>query len=123
MYIFFLAGSFYLCRTAQNVYSKSRRLRIQWLSEDTTPNKYKFDYADFTEMETVLTEIRMEKISRDCYRLPVNEKKRIETILDRALRVERGIATADEVEEEAMEDAKDQEKDNDEEEEDGKGLP
>ncbi|KAK3738943.1 hypothetical protein RRG08_006510 [Elysia crispata] len=116
-------GSFYLCRTAQNVYSKSRRLRIQWLSEDTTPNKYKFDYADFTEMETVLTEIRMEKISRDCYRLPVNEKKRIETILDRALRVERGIATADEVEEEAMEDAKDQEKDNDEEEEDDDELP
>ncbi|RUS89679.1 hypothetical protein EGW08_002600, partial [Elysia chlorotica] len=107
-------GTFYLCRTAQNVYSKSRRLRIQWLSADTPPNQYKFDYVDFTEMETVLTEIKMEKISKDSYRLPVNEKERIEKILDRALRVERGVATADEVEEEAMEDAKDQREDDDE---------
>ncbi|GFO49165.1 poly [ADP-ribose] polymerase [Plakobranchus ocellatus] len=114
-------GTFYLCRTAHNVYSKSRRLRIQWLSVDTPPNDYKFDYVDSTEMETVLTEINMEKISKDSYRLPANEKKRIETILDRALRVEKGIATADEVEEEAMEEmesAKNQEEDEEEEEDD-----
>ncbi|GFR67750.1 poly [ADP-ribose] polymerase [Elysia marginata] len=111
-------GTFYLCRTAQNVYSKSRRLRIQWLSVDTPPNDYKFDYVDSTEMETVLTEIKMEKVSRDIYRLPVIEKKRIETILDRALRVEKGIATADEVEEEAMEDARDQEEEEEDDDDD-----
>ena len=74
---------------------------------DAPPNDYKFDYVDSTEVETVLTEIKMEKMSRDHYRLPENEKKRIEKILDRALRVEKGVATADEVEEEALEDAMD----------------
>ncbi|KAI8784708.1 poly [ADP-ribose] polymerase tankyrase [Biomphalaria glabrata] len=96
-------GTFYLCRAAQNIYSKSKRLRIQWLSLDKAPDVYKFDYVDSTEMETVLTEIQMEKISKDCYKLPSSEKKRAENILDRAIRVEQGIATADEVEEEAME--------------------
>lgn len=117
-------GTFYLCRTAQNVYSKSRRLRIQWLSLDSPPNDYKFDYVDSTEMETVLTEIKMDKKSKDIYRLPANEKKRVETILDRALRVEKGIATADEVEEEALEDAKDlQEEDDDDDEDDDDEPP
>ncbi|BFZ11859.1 hypothetical protein BsWGS_14898 [Bradybaena similaris] len=95
-------GSFYLCRAAQNIYSKSKRLRIQWLTLDTPPNVYKFDYVDTTEMETVLTEINMEKVSKDGYRLPNSEQRRAEKILDRAIRVEKGIATADEVEEEAL---------------------
>ncbi|KAH9523062.1 hypothetical protein Btru_065649 [Bulinus truncatus] len=96
-------GTFYLCRAAQNIYSKSKRLRIQWLSLDKPPDIYKFDYVDTTEMETVLTEIQMEKVSKDCYKLPSNEQSRAEKILDRAIRVEQGVATADEVEEEAME--------------------
>lgn len=111
-------GSFYLCRAAQNIYSKSKRLRIQWLSIDTPPNVYKFDYVDSTEMETVLTEIKMDKVSRDSYRLPIDEQRRIEKILDRALRVEQGVATADEVEEEAMEDREEEEPDDSDEEDD-----
>lgn len=54
-------------------------------------------------METVLTEIQMEKISKDSYKLPSSEQRRAEKILDRAIRVEQGLATADEVEEEALE--------------------
>ena len=64
-------------------------------------------------METVLTEIQMEKVSKTHYKLPDNEKKRIEKILDRAIRVEQGVSTADEVEEEAMEEADSDESDND----------
>ncbi|CAG5125121.1 unnamed protein product, partial [Candidula unifasciata] len=44
----------------------------------------------------------MEKVSKDGYRLPNSEQRRAEKILDRAIRVEKGIATADEVEEEAL---------------------
>ncbi|CAL1535690.1 unnamed protein product [Lymnaea stagnalis] len=116
-------GIFYLCRAAQNIYSKSKKLRIQWLSLETPPDIYKFDYVDTTEMETVLTEIQMEKVSKDSYKLPQSEQKRAEKILDRAIRVEQGIATADEVEEEAMEEvenansARDEEEDDDEDEE------
>jgi len=110
-------GTFYLCRAAQNIYSKSRRLKIQWLTLDKPPNVYKFDYVDTTEMETVLTEINMEKVSKDGFKLPSSEQKRAEKILDRAIRVEKGIATADEVEEEAMVDNRDEDESSEEEEE------
>lgn len=81
---------------------------------DTPPNIYKFDYVDTTEMETVLTEITMEKVSKDGYKLPSSEQKRAEKILDRAIRVEQGIATADEVEEEAMVEVGNEEESSDE---------
>ncbi|XP_059138557.1 poly [ADP-ribose] polymerase tankyrase-like isoform X2 [Physella acuta] len=110
--------TFYLCRTAQNIYSKSKRLRIQWLSLDSPPDVYKFDYVDTTEMETVLTEIQMEKISKDSYKLPSSEQRRAEKILDRAIRVEQGLATADEVEEEALEEVENELEESEEEDDD-----
>ena len=61
--ISFPPGSFYLCRTSQNINSKTRKLKIQWLSLQTKPDIYVFDYADTTEMETVITEIVMDKVS------------------------------------------------------------
>ncbi|XP_012945468.1 poly [ADP-ribose] polymerase tankyrase [Aplysia californica] len=102
-------GSFYLCRTAQNIYSTTKRLRIQWLSLEKSPDLYKFDYVDSTELETVLTEITMDKVSKTSYKLPASEQKRAEKILDRAIRVEQGMATADEVEEEALEEIEEEE--------------
>lgn len=82
-------GSFYVCRTAQNVYKSSRRFKIQWLNDDK--DVYTPDFFDQTDFECVLTNLRMTRISKGRFRLSGDEKKRAQNILQRALNVERGV--------------------------------
>ncbi|KAL5008431.1 hypothetical protein ScPMuIL_014012 [Solemya velum] len=91
-------GRFYICKAAQNVYSSTKQFKIQWLNLDQTPNIYKLDYMDHTEIECVLTNLKMERIARDTYRLPHAEQSRIVIILDKALKVERGELIIEDVE-------------------------
>lgn len=51
---------------------------------------YKFDYIDFTDIECVLTDVRMERVARETYRLPASEKLRVEKLLNRTLQFESG---------------------------------
>ncbi|KAL4238217.1 hypothetical protein ACF0H5_002929 [Mactra antiquata] len=83
-------GSFYLCKTIQNVFSNTRKFRIQWLDLDQEPDIYKLDFVDTTDADCILTNVRMERVARDTYRLPGKEKKRVEEILNKALKKERG---------------------------------
>ncbi|XP_033735456.1 poly [ADP-ribose] polymerase tankyrase-like [Pecten maximus] len=83
-------GSFYMCRTQQNVYKTTKHFKIQWLDLHEPPNIYKFDFLDATEIECVLTNVKMERIARETYRLPHSEQTRIENILLRALKKEKG---------------------------------
>ncbi|OWF45703.1 Poly(ADP-ribose) polymerase pme-5 [Mizuhopecten yessoensis] len=83
-------GSFYMCRTQQNVYKTTKHFKIQWLDLNEPPSIYKFDFLDATEIECVLTNVKMERIARETYRLPHSEKTRIENILLRALKKEKG---------------------------------
>ena len=86
-------GTFFICRTAQKVYKNSRKFKIRWLTnEKGDPNTYTLDFYDTTDFECVLTNLRLEKISKGNYSLPDDEKKRTLNILERALNVEKGVS-------------------------------
>ncbi|RWS14015.1 Poly(ADP-ribose) polymerase pme-5-like protein [Dinothrombium tinctorium] len=86
------SGSFYICRTAQNVYKSSKKFKIQWLNDEKDPNIYTPDFYDVTDFECVLTNLRMIRLDKGKYRLPDEERQRILNILQRALNVERGVS-------------------------------
>ncbi|CAN7943649.1 unnamed protein product, partial [Ixodes pacificus] len=50
-------GSFYVCRTAQNVFKSSKRFKIQWLNNDSELDIYAPDFYDNTDFECVLTNL------------------------------------------------------------------
>ena len=52
---------------------------------------YELDFYDSIEMETVLTVLSMQLVSRNKYKLPTREKERATAILKRALDAERGL--------------------------------
>lgn len=85
-------GTFFVCRTAQNVYKSSRKFKIQWLSDDKDPNVYLPDFYDTTDFECVLTNLKMTRLDRGKFRLPPEERKRTMNILERAINVEKGIS-------------------------------
>ena len=62
------SGSFYLCRTAQNFFSNTRKFKIQWLDLNEPPNTYKLDFLDSTDADCVLTNVKMERVSRETFR-------------------------------------------------------
>lgn len=92
-------GTFYLCRTLQNIKTGTKKFRIQWLSLDSPPDVYKFDYVDNTDIECVLTTVKMERVSREMYKLPSDEQSRVEKLLNRTLKIESGDIVEEELEE------------------------
>lgn len=86
-------GTFFICRTAQKVFKNSRKFKIRWLSNEkgTDPTVYNLDFYDQTDFECVLTNLRLEKINKNSFQLPEEEKKRTQNILERALNVEKGV--------------------------------
>ncbi|XP_035215335.1 uncharacterized protein LOC118188920 [Stegodyphus dumicola] len=83
-------GSFFVCRTAQNVYKSSKRFKIQWMS-DKEPDIYIPDFYDQTDFECVLTNLRLKRVDKNKYMLPSDERQRTLNILQRALNVENGL--------------------------------
>lgn len=88
-------GTFYLCKTIQNVFSNTRKFKIQWLDLGEPPDVYKLDFVDNTDADCILTNVKMERVARDTYRLPIKEQTRVEEILHRALKKERGEPVED----------------------------
>ena len=86
----------------------TKQFRIHWLSLDQPPNVYKIDYIDHTEIETILTNVSMDKIAKDTFRLPHVEKTRTEKVLRKAIKAELGEPVEDEEEEEEEEEAQDE---------------
>lgn len=94
-------GSFFLCRTLQNVYKTSPKIRIRWLSEEKPNNNiYGLDFYDHTDIECVLTTVSLEKAEKGKYHLIKSEKDRIENILKKAIDVEKGVLPRPDVTEE-----------------------
>ncbi|XP_037939675.1 putative mediator of RNA polymerase II transcription subunit 26 [Teleopsis dalmanni] len=94
-------GTFYLCQTMQNVYRSSPRISIRWLSEDNKDETiYIPDFYDHTDRECVLTTVELKKLDKGHLRLPEEERTRIESILKKALDVEKGIVPRPELSEE-----------------------
>lgn len=85
-----------------NVYKSSPKIRIRWLSEDATdPSIFCMDFCDSTDIDCVLTSVTLAKsLKAKYYELVKEERSRIESILKKALDVEKGIVARPEVTEE-----------------------
>ncbi|KAL8622950.1 hypothetical protein ACOMHN_027071 [Nucella lapillus] len=94
-------GSFFLCRVNQNVTrGKSRQFKLNWLSLTKPPNIYKLDYMDKQDIDSILTNINMDRVSRDVFELPDGEKERINKVLNKTLQFVAGDIVDEDLEEE-----------------------
>lgn len=87
---------FYVCQTTHNVYKSSSKIRIRWLSQEKNANHYSPDFYDYIEFDCILTNLDLERIDKNKYRLPDVEAQRTKSILKRAIDVENGIIPPDE---------------------------
>ncbi|XP_030021814.2 nucleolar protein dao-5 isoform X1 [Manduca sexta] len=87
-------GGFYVCQAMQNVYRTTRKIKIRWLSQDKAADPsgetYKPDFYDVTDMECVLTTLSLSRGGGGAQLLRAAEAARATSILQRALRAERG---------------------------------
>jgi hypothetical protein len=81
-----------------NVYKSSPKIRIRWLNEknegkvnEAGGRIYCLDFYDQTDLECVLSTVELEKVESKTYELPKEEVTRIESILKKAIDVEKGI--------------------------------
>ena len=58
-------GTFYLCKTIQNVFSNTRKFKIQWLDLCKPPDVYKLDFVDSTDADCILTNVKMERVDKE----------------------------------------------------------
>ncbi|XP_006818908.1 poly [ADP-ribose] polymerase tankyrase-like [Saccoglossus kowalevskii] len=84
------AGSYYICQTAHNVYKSTKIFKVRWFELENPPDVYGVAYYDTIEMDSVLTDIAMERRERDKFFLPRKERDRIDLILDKAKQKEEG---------------------------------
>lgn len=97
-------GSFYICQAMQNIYRSSPRIRIRWLSQEKKDNKstdvYIPDFYDATDFDCILTNLELKKLDKNRFQLPEEERERTQSILKRALDVEKGVSESAPVTEE-----------------------
>jgi hypothetical protein len=91
-------GTFFLCQAMHNVYKSSSKIKIRWLNEnnegepsESGSRNYTLDFYDITDFECVLTTVDLEKVEGKVYELPAEELARIESILKKAIDVQKGI--------------------------------
>ncbi|KAG8273332.1 nucleolar and coiled-body phosphoprotein 1-like [Homalodisca vitripennis] len=85
-------GGFYVCQAMQNIYKSSPRIRIRWLSQEEGKDTYSPDFYDHTDFDCILTNLNLDKVEKEKFRLPQVEQQRTESILKRALDVEKGVS-------------------------------
>lgn len=54
--------------------------------------KFKTYFVLFTDFDCILTNLNLDKVDKEKYRLPEIEQQRTESILKRALDVEKGVS-------------------------------
>ncbi|KAI4458324.1 hypothetical protein MML48_7g00009698 [Holotrichia oblita] len=89
-------GSFYICQAVQNIYKSSPKIKIRWLSQDKVDKSgetYTPDFYDYTDFDCILTNLNLVRVDKGKFKLPPSEKERTDSILKRALAVEKGDAT------------------------------
>lgn len=88
-------GGFFVCQAVQNVYKRTSRIKIRWLSQDKSEKSneiYTPDFYDFIDFECILTNLDLTKVDKSKFRLPAKEHERTENILKKAIAVENGEA-------------------------------
>ena len=55
---------------------------IQWLNKDDSTGLYEKDYCDFTELDCILLEVKLDRSGRGVYRLPDPQLTRIQNAID-----------------------------------------
>jgi hypothetical protein len=90
-------GGFYLCQAMHNVYKSASKIKIRWLNEKeegklnaSGGRTYNLDFYDLTDFECVLTTVELDRVDGKTYELPKTELLRIESILKKAIDVEKG---------------------------------
>lgn len=63
----------------------------QQVKDESGFDIYTPDFYDNTDFECILTNLELEKLGRDRYGLPLDERQRTENILRRAIEVEQGV--------------------------------
>ena len=82
----FLDG-FYLCRAEQHVYDTMKSVSIKWLEEDAqNPHTYDVVYRDVLNIECIICSVHLQRLRKDKYLLPLQQKTEVETNLMKALR-------------------------------------
>ena len=77
------------------------RFKITWLSElATQPDTYISDYVDYSEPDCIITHVRLNKIAKDTYKLPPNQKDKIKKQLKEVLNPEDSEEESEEDDEE-----------------------
>lgn len=85
---------FYLCRVRQNIYRNGARIKIKWYTNDSTSehkmkqNEYRPDFPDEIDFESILTNVRVNKLEQGKISLSESEEQRVVNILQRAVNVE-----------------------------------
>nr|XP_022906026.1 uncharacterized protein LOC111417866 isoform X1 [Onthophagus taurus] len=88
-------GGFFVCQVMQNVYKRSTKISIRWLSQDSDDKSgeiYIPDFYDTIDVDCILTNLELSRVNKVKFRLPPTEKNRTDSILKRALAVEKGEA-------------------------------
>nr|CAD7455253.1 unnamed protein product [Timema tahoe] len=103
-------GSFYVCQAMQNIYKTSPKIRIRWLSQEKKDSKltdvYTPDFYDATvssgqlRLATIVPTLLREHHRVKLFHLPEEERERTNSILKRALDVEKGVSEKPSVTEE-----------------------
>ncbi|XP_054155351.1 myb-like protein U isoform X2 [Oppia nitens] len=84
-------NGYYICRAKQNVFYNSHKFKIQWFNNDKNPLIYVGDFYDVTNFECILTNLSLNRLNKDDFELPDDEKQRIQNILERAINIEKGV--------------------------------
>ena len=89
VYFFFVLSldGFYLCRAEQHVYDTMESFNIQWLEEDVqNPHTYDVAYRDAMFVKCIICNVRLQRLRKDKYLLPLQQKTKVETNLMKALK-------------------------------------
>lgn len=81
-------NQFFLCRARQNIYKNGSRIKISWYNDDIKKGEYIPDFDDDIDFETILTNVRINRIDHKRIELPEAEHQRVINILQRAIGVE-----------------------------------
>ena len=88
-------NGFWLCHALRDVYRSKSRNRIKWLTcSSTIANIYQFEYHGEIEFGCILTNVNLEKLKTNRFRLADSEKERVENILSESLAAEANAQSA-----------------------------
>ena len=90
-----ISGKYFICKTAQNVYHKTKLFKILWLELRSEPGTYEMSYRDTIDIDSILTDVVMNKQAGGLLVMPRSEIARVEKVLGLAMKKENGTSGID----------------------------